>query len=127
MATQRSATPRWRPRTSRTGWSPPARWAMARWAMAWPARQRAEADGLSRRKIMKTRFNRVARRSPLVLAALAALCAVTGAHAEISDGVVKIGLLTDMSGAFSQFSGQGSVVAAQMAIDDCLAKECKGM
>lgn len=49
------------------------------------------------------------------------------AHAEISDGVVRIGVLTDMSGSFSQFSGQGSVVAAQLAIDDCLANECKGL
>jgi branched-chain amino acid transport system substrate-binding protein len=75
-----------------------------------------------------SRVGKVVRRAarPSLLA-LAALCAASGAHAEISDGVVKIGLLTDMSGAFSQFSGQGSVVAAQMAIDDCLAKECKGM
>ncbi|WP_420992253.1 ABC transporter substrate-binding protein [Cupriavidus sp. 30B13] len=63
----------------------------------------------------------------LSLVALAACCVAGGAHAQISDGVVKIGLLTDMSGAFSQFSGQGSVVAAQMAIDDCQARECKGM
>ncbi len=57
-----------------------------------------------------------------------AVAAFTGsARAEISDGVVRIGLLTDMSGAFSQFSGQGSVVAAQMAIDDCMANECKGL
>jgi branched-chain amino acid transport system substrate-binding protein len=55
------------------------------------------------------------------------LLGAPGAHAEISDGVVKIGLLTDMSGAFSQLSGQGSVVAARMAIDDCLKAECKGM
>jgi branched-chain amino acid transport system substrate-binding protein len=55
------------------------------------------------------------------------MIAASPAHAGISDGVVKIGLLTDMSGAFSALSGQGSVVAAKMAIDDCLAKECKGM
>lgn len=40
------------------------------------------------------------------------------ASAEISDGVVKIGLLTDMSGAYSDVAGQGTVVAAQMAIDE---------
>ena len=49
------------------------------------------------------------------------------AQAQISDGVVRVGVLTDMSGFLSQFSGMGSVVAAQMAIDDCLAKECKGL
>jgi branched-chain amino acid transport system substrate-binding protein len=36
----------------------------------------------------------------------------------ISDGVVKIGILTDMSGQFSHESGEGSVTAIQMAIDD---------
>lgn len=36
----------------------------------------------------------------------------------ISGGVVKIGVLTDMSGVYSDNSGQGSVVAAQMAVDD---------
>jgi branched-chain amino acid transport system substrate-binding protein len=32
-----------------------------------------------------------------------------------------------MSGSLSAQSGRGSVIAAQMAIDDCLAKECAGM
>jgi branched-chain amino acid transport system substrate-binding protein len=40
------------------------------------------------------------------------------AQQKISDGVVKIGVLTDMSGLYSDLGGQGSVVAAQMAIDD---------
>ena len=38
--------------------------------------------------------------------------------AEISDGVVKIGLLTDMSATYSEVAGNGTVVAAQMAIDE---------
>lgn len=37
---------------------------------------------------------------------------------KISDDVVKIGVLTDLSGAYSDVAGQGSVVAAKMAIDD---------
>lgn len=41
-----------------------------------------------------------------------------GAQAAISDDVVKIGVLTDMSGAYSDFTGQGAVIAAQMAIKD---------
>jgi branched-chain amino acid transport system substrate-binding protein len=45
------------------------------------------------------------------------------AHAQISDGVVKIGVLTDLSGTYSDLSGQGAVVATQMAIDDFLAQE----
>lgn len=40
---------------------------------------------------------------------------------------VKIGVLTDMSGTYAAMGGPGSVAAAQMAIDDCLANECKGM
>ena len=37
---------------------------------------------------------------------------------QISDGEVRIGVLTDLSGIYSDLSGAGSVVAAQMAIDD---------
>jgi len=47
-----------------------------------------------------------------------ALIAAGGAQAQISDNVVKIGVLNDQSGAYSDLSGKGSVVAAQMAIDD---------
>lgn len=37
---------------------------------------------------------------------------------EISDGVVRVGVLTDMTGVFSDLAGPGAVTAAQMAIDD---------
>ena len=40
------------------------------------------------------------------------------ALAQISDDVVKIGVLTDMNGPASTPTGQGSVTAAQMAVDD---------
>jgi len=40
----------------------------------------------------------------------------------ISDGVVKIGVLTDMNSIFSELGGRGSVVATQMAIDDFKAQ-----
>ena len=50
-------------------------------------------------------------------AAIAALVA-TGAQAQVSDGVVKIGVLTDMSSLYSDLSGAGSVLAARMAIED---------
>lgn len=60
-------------------------------------------------------------------AATAALMTAQAAWAQMSDQVVKIGVLTDMSGPYSGMGGPGSVVAAQMAIDDCLAAECKGM
>ena len=40
------------------------------------------------------------------------------AAGKISDGVVKIGVLSDMSGLYSDLGGQGSVIAAQMAVED---------
>ncbi|MBW7900508.1 MAG: ABC transporter substrate-binding protein [Rhodocyclaceae bacterium] len=54
--------------------------------------------------------------APLLLACLLA----GGAHAQgrISDDIVKIGVLTDMSGTYSDFTGQGAVIAARMAIED---------
>ena len=56
--------------------------------------------------------------------ALAAALAVSGAaQAQISDNVVRIGVLTDLSGAYSDIAGKGTVIATQMAIDDFMAKE----
>ena len=61
---------------------------------------------------------------PLALAAGLALAGLgTAAQAQVSDGVVRIGVLTDLSGVYSDVSGKGTVVATQMAIDDFLAKE----
>jgi branched-chain amino acid transport system substrate-binding protein len=40
----------------------------------------------------------------------------------ISDGVVRIGVLTDMNGVFSDLAGAGAVTAAQMAVDDFVAE-----
>jgi branched-chain amino acid transport system substrate-binding protein len=37
---------------------------------------------------------------------------------KISDGVVKVAVLTDMSGLYTDIGGPGSVAAAQLAIDD---------
>jgi branched-chain amino acid transport system substrate-binding protein len=50
--------------------------------------------------------------------------AAAGAQAPgVSDGTVKIGVLTDMAGVFSDLAGAGAVTAAQMAIDDFVEKE----
>lgn len=54
---------------------------------------------------------------PVAAALVAALLPGT-ASAQVSDDVVKIGVLTDMNGPASAPTGQGSVTAAQMAIDD---------
>ena len=58
----------------------------------------------------------------LALAA-ATTAALACAHAQISDNVVRIGVLTDLSGVYSDVSGKGTVVATQMAIDDFIARE----
>ena len=48
-----------------------------------------------------------------------ALAASTGAaSAQISDDVVKIGVLTDMSSLYADATGKGSLAAVQMAVDD---------
>jgi branched-chain amino acid transport system substrate-binding protein len=44
--------------------------------------------------------------------------AAPGALAQASDGAVKIGVLTDMSGPAADATGAGSLAAAQMAIED---------
>jgi branched-chain amino acid transport system substrate-binding protein len=54
----------------------------------------------------------------LALAALLLGANATLACAQVSDNVVKIGVLTDLSGPASTPTGPGSVAAAQMAIDD---------
>ncbi len=62
-------------------------------------------------------------------AAILLLAAAVGfpAAAQAPSKPVRIGVITDMTGSLSAQSGQGSVVAAQLAIDDCLAGPCKGM
>jgi len=54
------------------------------------------------------------------LAAMLALACAGTAQAQISDGIVKIGVLNDMSGLYADITGPGSVVAARMAVDDYL-------
>ena len=45
-------------------------------------------------------------------------CSTTETAAQISDGVVKIGVLTDMTGFLSDIAGPGAVLAVQMAVKD---------
>src|SRR5579872_7329517 len=54
------------------------------------------------------------------LACFAALLVLTAgaARAQVSDDVVKIGVLTDLSGPAASATGPGSVAAAQMAVED---------
>ncbi len=67
----------------------------------------------------ETRCSPEIHRNLSMLGALAAaMLASSAALAQISDDVVKIGVLTDMNGPASTPTGQGSVTAAQMAVDD---------
>jgi branched-chain amino acid transport system substrate-binding protein len=60
------------------------------------------------------------------LVAAAFAVGASAAHAQISDGVIKIGVLNDMSGLYADIAGPGSVVAAKMAVEDFGAAK-KGM
>ena len=62
--------------------------------------------------------------SKIVVGLCAAGLGFAATAQQVSDGQVKIGVLTDLSGAYSDLAGQGSVVAAQMAIED-FAKDKK--
>lgn len=48
----------------------------------------------------------------------AAAMVASAAAAEVSDGKVKIGLMTDMSSTYSDLAGAGAITAAEMAIED---------
>lgn len=59
--------------------------------------------------------------SSVMIATAAMLCFNGSSNAQtaaISDGVVRIGVLTDMSGQFSHESGEGAVTAVKMAVED---------
>ncbi len=58
-------------------------------------------------------------KSALLVVALATSGGMAGpAKEKISDGVVKIGVLTDMSGVYSTLGGKGTQVAVEMAVHD---------
>ena len=57
-------------------------------------------------------------RLALVTALAAASFGASTARAQISDDVVKIGVLNDQSGLYADLGGPGSVVAARMAVED---------
>ena len=48
-------------------------------------------------------------------------------QAQISDNVVKIGVLNDMSGIYADIAGPNSVVAARMAVEDFLKTSKSGL
>ncbi len=62
----------------------------------------------------------------LTLAVAVLATAAAPAVAQISDGVIKIGVLNDQSSLYADLAGQGSVVAARMAVEDYGAEK-KGL
>lgn len=58
------------------------------------------------------------KRIGLSLAVAASLASPAMAQSKLSDDTVRIGVMTDMSGQFSHESGEGSVVAIKMAVED---------
>ena len=65
-------------------------------------------------------------RTKVLLAAVAVVAFTVPAFAEISDNVIKIGVMNDQSGTYADLAGPGSVVAARMAVEDFGAAR-KGM
>ncbi|BBK33602.1 ABC transporter permease [Allostella humosa] len=53
-----------------------------------------------------------------VAAALATALLASSAMADISGGIVRLGVLNDQSGIYADFGGRGSVIAAQLAVED---------
>ncbi len=58
------------------------------------------------------------KRKLLSMAAAAACALGATAQAQITDGVVKIGVMNDMSGLYADISGPGALVAARLAVED---------
>ena len=50
--------------------------------------------------------------------AVAAALSLGTAHAQVSDNLIKIGVLSDMSSLYTDLAGAGSVVAAKLAVED---------
>lgn len=57
-------------------------------------------------------------RKVLTAAALGALLAAAGAQAQVSDDVVRIGVMADQTGPYSGNGGPGSTLAVRMAVED---------
>jgi branched-chain amino acid transport system substrate-binding protein len=55
---------------------------------------------------------------PALFGLAAAIVGVGAAKAQVSDDVVRIGVLNDQSNVYADLGGQGSVIAAHMAIED---------
>ena len=68
----------------------------------------------------------ISRKKLGITAAVTVALAAGSAQAQVSDGMIKIGVMNDMSGLYADIAGPGSVVAARMAVEDFGAAK-KGM
>jgi len=62
------------------------------------------------------------RKTLLATAALALVMSAPALAQQVSGDVVRIGILTDLSGVYSDFGGAGAVEAAKMAVEDAGGK-----
>src|SRR5918994_1641483 len=100
--------------TSSTGW--PAR----NWTQTWKSCTTISASSgvPALNDHASCSVGRMAMKSLVSLAAFALALGCGTAQSQISDGTIKIGVMNDMSGTYADLSGQGSVIAAQMAVED---------
>lgn len=54
----------------------------------------------------------------LMSVAVAAALSAAAAHAQVSDNLIKLGVLSDMSSLYTDIGGAGSVVATRLAVED---------
>ena len=59
-----------------------------------------------------------AMKSTMVALAVAGVFGAGAAHAQFSGNEIKLGVLSDMSGLYKDLGGEGSIVAARMAVED---------
>ncbi|HJU23614.1 MAG TPA: ABC transporter substrate-binding protein [Casimicrobiaceae bacterium] len=57
-------------------------------------------------------------KSTMVALAVAGVFGAGAAQAQFSGNVIKLGVLSDMSGLYKDLGGEGSIVAARMAVED---------
>src|ERR1700744_2056771 len=96
-------------RLHRAGW--PKRTRRDKIPAARSAKARIKGRASKGRDAMRVRF-------ALVSVLLAASLGSPGARAQVSDDVVKIGVLNDQTGLYADLGGPGSVIAARMAAED---------
>ncbi|MDB5809933.1 MAG: transporter permease [Betaproteobacteria bacterium] len=76
-----------------------------------------------KRKLLSVLVGAMLAATPFVVSGQAAKKDAAAGGMKLSDGVVKIGVLTDLSGLYSDLSGAGAVLAVKMAIEDFQAQE----